>query len=316
MQIPVHKVTINKGSFVRYMKSNGMLYLFLVPGLIFFVLFIYIPMLGGITSFQSYNPILGFFRSKFVGFDNFQTLFSSPRFLLTVKNTIVINFLKLIFIFPAPIILALIFNEIGGAKFKKINQTISYLPHFVSWVVVAGLWYRLLSPNNGAINDLLQLLHLIDDKIFFIGEIKYYYPVIILQELWKEIGFNSIYYIAALATVDIELNDSAKVDGANRFQRIFHISIPGILTTIVLLFILTLSNILNANFDQMLMMINEQVKEVGDVIDTYVYRILMNGLPREIGVGVALSLFKGIIGLSLFLIANRFVKKYTERSFI
>jgi putative aldouronate transport system permease protein len=303
-------------SFLFYVKKDYIPYLFVIPGLVFYIMFIYMPMVGIISAFQNYNPIGGIFKSRFIWFDNFKVLFMSSQFLLTVKNTIVINLLKLVFNSPVPIIFALLLNEVINVKFKRVNQTISYLPHFVSWIVVAGLWYRLLSPNNGVLNNILFSTHIIKDSILFIGESKFYYWILVLQDLWKDMGFISIFYIAALSSIDPELYQAAKVDGANHFQKIIYISIPGILTTIMLLFILTLSNIMNANFEQMITMINPQVMKVGDVIDTYVFRILMSGYSTDIGIGAALSMFKSGIGIFLFLTANSIMKKRIGQSFV
>jgi putative aldouronate transport system permease protein len=311
------------GVYVKLLNSirkdihiNWILYLFILPGLVFYILFSYAPMVGLFSSFQLYDPIGGILKSKFIGFHNFELLFKSPIFLQTVRNTVTINLLVLVFTFPVPVIFALMLNEVTSRKFKKINQTISYLPYFVSWVVVAGLWYRLLSPNGGLVNELLIRLGIVKEGVLFVGDTRYYYAVIILQQLWKNLGYTSIYYIAALATVDKELYDAALVDGTNRLQRMWYVSMPYMTGTIILIFILSLSNILNADYEQMINMINPSVRSIGDVIDTYVFRVLMTGFPADIGLGAALSMVKGAIGLLLFFTANRVLKKATGMSFI
>ena len=301
---------------LRYIKKNKILYLFVLPALVFYAMFVYMPMVGIISSFQLYNPIKGIFGSKFVGLQNFRILVNTPAFAHTIKNTIFLNLLKLVFTFPAPIIFALLLNEIRSLKFKKVSQTLSYMPYFMSWVVVAGLWYNMFSLTNGNVNDILLALHIIKAPVLFLGEPKFFYGILVLQDIWKGCGFSAIYYIAALASVDKQLYEAAEIDGANRFQKMVHITMPGIFTTVVLLFILSLSSILSANFDQVVTMTNMQVQSATDVIDTYVFRILMNGRSTDIGVGAALSLFKGVIGFILFYISNRVVKKYSEHSFL
>jgi putative aldouronate transport system permease protein len=289
----------------RIFRAQGVLLLFILPGFVSFLLFTYVPFYGIIIAFQNYNPVIGFLRSPFVGLDNFRTIFRSFTFVNALRNTVVISFLKILFVFPMPILFALMIHELRQVAFKRSVQTISYLPHFISWVVAAGLWYKILSPNDGFVNLILTRLNLIRDPIYFMGRKELFYPIILLSAIWKDLGWGAIIYLASLTAINPELYESASIDGASRLRKMWHISLPGIKPTIVLLLILTFSNLLNAGFDQLQAMQNNVVLQVGEIIDTLVLRTLRVGGMRDLSYGAAMGFFKSVFGLGLFLMANR-----------
>jgi len=273
-------------------------------------------MYGMIIAFQEYSPVIGFWKSPFVGFANFREIFNMPDFTYALRNTIVINILKIIFSFTSPIIFALLLNEITNMKFKRSIQTISYLPYFISWVVASGLWYKLLSIDGGPLNDLLTALGLVKEPIYFMSSKALYYPIIIFTDIWKNLGWNSIIYLAALSGIDPEIYESAKVDGAGRFKQMIHISLPGLKPAISMLFILTISGLMNSDFDQLYTMGNAAVREVGDVLDTLILRVLQTGGLTDYSYGAAMGLFKNVIGFGLFFLANYIFKKLTDESIV
>ncbi len=289
---------------------------FTLPGFLFFLFFSYFPMYGIIISFQDYDVFRGVLGSAFVGFDNFRTLFDMPDFTNALKNTIVISLLKLVIIFPATILFALLINEISTSWFKKLIQTTSYLPYFVSWVIAAGIWYKLLSIDGGVVNGLLMSLGVIDEPFYFVAEPDAFYPLIIFTEAWKNMGFSAIIFIAALSAIDPQLYEAAKVDGANRFKQIWHISLPGIKNTIVLLFILNVSGLMRAGQDQMWTMSNVTVQSKAEILDTLVLRYLKDMGMMGYSIGTAMGIFQAFIGLVLFLSCNYLAKAMKSDSII
>lgn len=289
---------------------------FTLPGFLFFLFFSYFPMYGIIISFQDYDVFRGVLGSAFVGFDNFRTLFDMPDFTNALKNTILISLLKLLLLFPATIVFALLINEIGTSWFKKLIQTTSYLPYFVSWVIAAGIWYKLLSIDGGVVNGLLMSLGVIDEPFYFVAEPDAFYPLIIFTEAWKSMGFSAIIFIAALSAIDPQLYEAAKVDGANRFKQIWHISLPGIKNTIVLLFILNVSGLMRAGQDQMWTMSNVTVQSKAEILDTLVLRYLKDMGMMGYSIGTAMGIFQAFIGLVLFLSCNYLAKAMKSDSII
>lgn len=294
-----------------------MLLLFLLPGILSFVLLTYLPMIGFIMAFEKYSPIKGFFGSPFVGLQMFRKIFDYPDFMQALRNTLVISSLKIIISFPMPIIFALFLNDINNKSFKKTVQTMSYLPYFVSWVIAAGLWYKLLSIDGGVVNDILMKIGIISDPYPFLQSRGWFYVILIFTDIWKNMGFAAIIYLAGLASISAEQYEAAIVDGANKLKRIWFISLPGIKSTILLMFILAVSNLLNADFDQLQTMMNLAVKDVGDIIDTLILRTLQQQSSLEsYSMGAAMGLFKSFIGLILFLIANKISKRVADESLI
>lgn len=296
-------------------KKYRWLYVFLIPGVVILFLFAYMPIFGMVMAFQQYDPVSGFLGSPWVGFDNFIKVFNSPTFGRAMRNTIVISLLKLAFGFTLPIIVSLLINEIRHQRFKKITQTTIYVPNFVSWVIAAGIWYSLLG-ETGIVNDLLMKLGVTGTPILFMQSKTMFYPIIIFTDIWKSLGYNTIFYMSAFAAIQPELYEAAQIDGATRLQRALHITLPSVANTIMLLFILQIGGLLNAGFDQMWTMSNLAVREIADILDTAVLRSLTSGSISDLSTGAALGLFKSVIGFALFAITNTMAKKLDQGSLV
>jgi putative aldouronate transport system permease protein len=289
-------------------KKYGALTLMLAPVIIYFIIFKYVPMYGITMAFKDYKLSLGILGSPWCGFDNFESVFKSYTFIRALKNTIIISLLRLGWGFPMPIILALMLNEVRHLKFKKTVQTISYLPHFLSWVVLSGLFTQLLSPTNGFVNYMIELFG--GKSIYFLGDNDWFRSTLVVTSIWKDVGWSSILYLASIAGISSSLYEAAVCDGASRFQRMWHITLPSILPTIMVLLILNVGRIMNAGFDQIFNLYNEGVYEVADIIDTYVYRFGLGKMKYSLG--TAIGLFKNIIGFVLVIGTNILSKKFTE----
>lgn len=298
---------------MRRLYRERQLWLISIPMIIWVLIFCYTPMYGILMAFVNYIPGNSIIQSDWVGLTHFKMFFDSPDFSIVLRNTLAISGLSILFGFPAPIVLAILLNELNNKRFKKTIQTISYLPHFISWVVVASILFTLLG-NEGILNDLLMRFGIIDQPISYLGEGKYFWGIITSANLWKDVGWSTIIYLSAMAGVDSEMYDAGKVDGLNRFGLIWHITLPSIRSTIVLLWILGIGGILNAGFEQQLLIGNAQTREYYEVIDTYAYKY---GI--ELGnysYGAAIGLLKAIIGITLVFGANRFSKKVLDTSII
>lgn len=278
------------------------LYLLLLPGILYFVVFRYLPMYGVVIAFQDFSINKGIWGSKWVGLEQFQKLFRGLSFPGVFKNTVVISLYKLILGFPAPIILALLLNEVKNRKFKKVTQTIVYLPHFISWVILAGLIAMFLHPDTGLINEVVKLFNH-GAGIDFLVSKKYFRAILVISDIYKGIGWGSIVYIAAISSIDSAIYEAAMVDGANRLKQMFYITLPALKSTIVVMFILNMGGILNAGFEQILLLYNPRVYDVADIIDTYVYR---NGImSSNYSLSTAAGLFKSVISMGLIIITNK-----------
>ena len=288
------------------------LLLFLVPAVIAVIIFCYIPMVGLTMAFQEYRVRDGFFGSEFVGLQNFAKFMKDPAFFTALKNTLGISFYSILIGFPAPIILALMLDNLRNVHFKRIVQTMTYLPHFISWVIVASLVYRMLDPDTGAINKVVALIY--GEPIDFLMKAKYFWGVLIATDIWKEIGWNSIIYLAAIAGIDPTFYDAAKVDGANRLQRIWHITLPSIAPTIALLFILRLGTILKVSFDAVYNLMNPMVIAKAEVLDTYVFR--MGIRMKQYSYATAIGFVQSIISIILVFIGFKLAKKINDYSII
>ncbi|MGX9929861.1 sugar ABC transporter permease [Virgibacillus sp. Bac332] len=297
----------NQRLVTRYFRQFD-LQMMVIPGLLFIFIFNYIPMYGVLMAFQDYNIFEGMAGSEWVGFKHFERFFEDPRFLEIMRNTIVLSVLKILICFPAPIILALMLNEVRHMMFKRAVQTITYLPHFLSWVIVAGFATSILATDNGSLNMALEKINLIDKPINFLSIPEYFWTIIISTNLWKSIGFASIVYLAAIAGVDQQLYEAASLDGASKWKQIFLITIPSIMPVIVIFFILEIGNLLNAGFEDLLLLgSNPVLREVSDVIDTYVYRVgISDGLYSY---AAAIGLFKAVISVGLLTLANQLARK-------
>jgi putative aldouronate transport system permease protein len=287
--------------------NDRYLYLFVIPGVIWFLIFCYQPMYGVLIAFKDYDIVAGVYNSEWVGLKYFSDFFHDFNFNSIMINTIAISLLKLLIGFPAPIILALLLNEVKKKMFKRITQTVTYLPFFVSWVVVSGIWYELLTVDQGGIvNTFLMNIGLFKEPVFWFGNPDYFWGLVVASDIWKGIGWGSIIYLAALSGVDVDLYEAAVMDGASRWKQTWHITLPGIRSTIIILFILNVGSILNAGFDQIYVMQNPAVMDRAQIIDTYV---MTTGIfQANYSIAAAVGLFKSIVGLIMLLLVNALVK--------
>ena len=283
-------------------------YLMTVPGLILVILFSYVPMFGIVMAFQDYIPAKGILESKFAGMENFAYMFSMPESFRIFRNTLCIALGKIVFGTLAAIIFSILLNEIRIKLFKKTVQTIVYLPHFISWVILASVIKNMLNVD-GSVNHILMQMGA--ESINFLGDNTYFPLMLIFTDVWKEFGYNSIVYLAALTSIDPGLYEAATIDGASWWQRVVHVTLPGILPIIFLMSAMNLSNILNAGFDQVYNLVTPIVYESGDILDTWIYRIGL--ISRQYSLGTAVGLLKSVVGLILMLGANEMAKRYTDR---
>ena len=264
-----------------------------LPVVVYFVIFKYIPMAGIVIAFKDYKIKYGMFGSEWVGLANFTKAFATPTFARSVTNTLTISGLKLLFGFPAPIILALMLNEVSHVRFKKTVQTITYLPHFLSWVVLAGMFQQLLSPNNGAVNAVLRDVFGVQKSIYFLGDNHYFRGTLVVTDIWKNVGWSSILYLATISGIDQALYEAATVDGATRWQCTRYITIPSLVSTIVIMLILNVGSIMDAGFDQVFNLYSKQVYATGDILDTFIYWIGL--IDAQFGVATAMGMFKSVV---------------------
>ncbi|ANE45214.1 protein lplB [Paenibacillus swuensis] len=299
-----------KGWFRSYIDQLD-LQVMVIPGFLLVLLFSYVPMWGVLMAFQNYNIFSGFLGSEWVGLKHFETFINSPDFYRVMRNTLSISLLKLLFAFPAPIVLALLLNELKGFRFKRFVQTVSYLPHFMSWVIVSSFVISMLSVDNGSINILLQKLGMIDEPINWLSTSDYFWGILVSTGVWKDVGFGAIVYLAAIAGIDPHLYEASSIDGAGRFRQIFSITIPCITPIIIIFLILNIGGILNAGFDDILNLTNNGantlLRPVSDVIDTYVYRVGILG--QRYSYATAVGLFKSVISVVLLVLANFLVRR-------
>ncbi|MBC8060499.1 MAG: sugar ABC transporter permease [Clostridiaceae bacterium] len=293
------------------LKAQKYLQVMALVGVIWMIIFNYIPMYGIIIAFKKYNIIRPISAAPWVGLKYFKEFLADPDFWAAMQNTLGISFFKLLIGFPLPIIFALCLNEITSIRYKKIVQTISYLPHFLSWVILGGIMMTWLS-DVGILNNILMGLHLIKEPITYLGEPKYFWPIAIISDIWKELGWSAIIYLAAIAGVDPGMYESATIDGAGRFRKMIDITLPSIKPTISILFILSVSGILNSNFDQILVLSNSLNQSTSSVIDLFVYRIgIQSG---RFSYATAVGLTKSVVALMLLLSANFASKKLNDTS--
>ncbi len=285
-------------------KYRWVYLLMLMPVLALIILFRYVPMYGIQLAFKSYM-LKGIAASPWVGVEHFQRMFIEKNFWLAVSNTVVISLLKTLFGFPFPIVLALLINEVMQPRFKRVLQTIYTFPHFLSWVVVAGLMLNLLG-DSGAVKKLFVLADpSYQDGWNVLYDAKLFRTLLVASDIWKEAGWGTILYLAAITSIDPSLYEAATIDGCNRMQRIIHVTMPGIVGIVVLMFILNMGNVMNANFDQVFNLYSPPVFKVGDVVDTYIYRLMFqNSTQFDYGFATAVGLFKSVINFALLAVAN------------
>ena len=284
------------------------IYLMILPVVVWFLLFQYWPMTWLSISFFDYNLYLGFVGSKFVGFQNFIKFFTGMDFWRLMRNVLLLNFYALLVGFPAPIIFALFLNEMRSAKVKKVIQTVSFLPYFISMVAFVSLVTEFLSPSTGLSADILKFFG--KEPIYFLGDAKYFRTIMVFSGIWQTMGYSAIVYLSALTAVDVNLYEAAMVDGANRWNRLIHITIPCLMPTIVVMFILRIGSLINANFEKIYLFQNSANLEVSEVIQTWVYKRGM--VKYDYSMGTTAGLFNGIVALILVVMANRLSKRYSD----
>lgn len=293
----------------KRLKRELPLHLMILPGLIIIVIFNYVPMMGIIIAFQKFVPAKGLFGAqKWIGFDNFKYVMELPNFYNIVWNTVFIAVMKIILGLFIPIVISILINEIRSNGLKRGIQTAIYLPHFLSWVVLGGIFIDMLSPSEGIINNFVQFLGF--EPIFFLGDNNWFPSVMIISETWKEFGYGTIIFLAAIVGIDMNLYEAAQIDGANRWKQIWHVTLPGMRVVIVLLMVLSMGNILNAGFDQIFNMYSPPVYESGDIIDTFVYRIGL--LDAQYGVATAVGLFKSVVAFVLISTSYYFARRFAN----
>ena len=296
-------------SFITDIKRNKGLYIILIPVILWFAIFAYLPMFGLIMAFENYTPKGGFLHSDFVGLKHFKDFFDSVYFGRLLKNTFLISFYNLIFGFPAPIIFALLLNEVKNKVFKKTIQTVSYLPYFISLVIVCGLVAD-FTASDGPITELIVALG--GKRQNYLGKAQYFRTIYVMSDMWQGVGFSSIIYLAALSGIDQELYEAAQLDGAGHIQRLIHITLPGLSTTIITLLILRMGTMLAVGYEKIILLYNNNTLKTADVISSYVYR---KGLEEfNYGYSAAVGLFNSVINMILLIISNKLSRKFTETS--
>ncbi len=300
-----------KRSFSETFRKEWMFHVMLLPAMILLLVFAYFPMVGIVISFQDFVPSGGigqFFHSKWVGFKNFEYIFGMQQFRQVLANTLIIAIWKIVTLIVAPLALALMLNEVRNKAFKKTVQTVIYVPYFLSWVILGGILVDLLSPTNGIVNKLIVAFG--GEPIYFLGDNHYIRGVMVISNIWKEVGYNTVIYLAALMGIDQSLYEASSIDGAGRIKQLFHITIPGIMPMILLTTILGLGNVLNAGFDQVLNLYSPITYEKADIIDTFVYRIGLNQL--QYSVSTAIGLFKSAVSFVLIAVSFGLAHKYAN----
>ncbi|WP_239633732.1 sugar ABC transporter permease [Paenibacillus sp. H1-7] len=292
----------------RDLVRDKYLYLLALPGILFFLIFKFVPMWGVVISFQNFSPFAGITGSEWVGFEHFERFFSNPDFMLLFRNTMAINMLSLVLFFPLPIVLSLLLNELRSVVYQRVIQSIVYMPHFLSWVIISGLTFLLFAKGEGLVNKMLEFLGFA--RIDFLTNPDTFWIMLTVQSIWKECGWGTILFLAAMASIDPGVYEAAKIDGAGRLRQMWSITLPAIRNVIVTLLILRLGHMLDVGFEQVFLMYNGAVSQVAEVFDTYVYRV---GIQQgEFSYSTAAGLFKSVVGLALVVLANWISKKMGE----
>lgn len=301
-----------KSTFWKKMKNQRYLYLMSFPFVLWVFVFNYLPVWGWTMAFQNFRPGRAFSEQEWVGFTHFIELFKDDHFYLVLRNTIGMSVLLLIAGFTIPILFAVLLNELRDSIFKRSVQTISYLPHFVSWVVVAGIVTKMLSTDGGIINDILLSVNMINEPIQFMAKGELFWGIVTVSDIWKEMGWNSIIFLAAMAGIDPQLYEAARVDGAGRWRRIWHITIPGIRATIMVILILSIGNMISIGFERQLLLGNSLVRDYSEVLELYALNYGI-GMGRY-SYGTAIGIFNSVVSIVLLLLANGVFKRLTKTS--
>lgn len=289
-------------------RKNIPLFIMFAPVILFYLLFKYLPMFGVVIAFKDYNFIQGIMNSPWAGWKHFRMLFDNPQSLEIIRNTFVLGLLSIFVGFPFPIILAILLNELRKLWFKRVVQTLVYLPHFFSWVIVGGIVVTLFAQESGFVNHLVQWAA--GEAYPFLYKPGSWITIFLGAGVWKEAGFAAIIYLAALSSIDTSLYEAANIDGANKWRRIWHITLPGISSTIVIMFILSIGNVLEVGFDKVFVLQNPVVSDISEVISTYIYRIGIEG--AQFSFTTALGLFESVVGLVLVLLTNRIARRFGQ----
>ena len=298
------KTKSGQNRYLTNVRKHWMLYLMALPGVLYFIIFKYVPLGGSMIAFQDYQIMKGIIGSKWIGFDNFTFLFTYQDFYNVLRNTAVIALYKLVLGFPAPIILAVLFNEVRHMLAKRVMQSLFYLPHFLTWVVVGGIVFELLS-NKGVVNIFRGWMGM--EPLLFMQQERFFRPIVVLSGIWKEVGWGTIIYLAAITGINPNLYEAAVMDGANRWKQTVHITLPTMFPTILTLFLLNIGNFLELGFDQVYNLLTPMTYSVGDIIETYVYRAGV--LQGQYSVTTAIGLFQSVIGFALLWTFNRLARK-------
>ena len=300
---------IVRNPLASYLNKHKYIYIMLVPGIIYYVIFHYLPMYGLTLAFKDFNFRKGIFFSEWAGFIHFRYIFALDKFVQVFRNTILISFYRLVWGFPFPIIVALLINEVQRLRFKKFVQTAIYLPYFISWVILGGMMYRFLSIDQGLINQVRSLIQL--KPIGYLSDEEYFRTTLVASMIWRQYGWGTIIYLAALTTVDQNIYEAAIIDGCSRFQRIWHITLPAIRSTIIIVLILRIGSIMQAGFEQIFVLYHPGVYRSADIIDTYVYR--MGIQDGRFSIATAVGMFKSVINLVLLVSVNSIARKWNQQ---
>lgn len=303
------KIRHNQSRLGFVMKYKT-LYLLSIPGILYFIIFKYVPLLGSVIAFQDYNLFKGFTGSPWVGFAHFEKMFAHYDFIRILENTILLGLYDIIFAFPAPIILALLLNEVRKVFFKRTIQTIIYAPHFLSWVIISGIFIGILSPSSGFVNQFLMFLGF--EPIYFLVENSWIRTVLVGSGIWRDVGYGTIIYLAALTSINPELYEAADIDGASKWKQVWAITVPSLLPVITVLFLLKIGDFLDFGFERVFVFQNSLNKDNSEILDTFIYKAGLQNL--QYSYATAMGLFKSIVGLMLLTIANFLSRKATGES--
>ncbi len=290
-----------------YLNKYKALYFISIPGILYFLLFKYVPLFGSVMAFQDYNIFKGYLGSPWVGLEHFQKMFQYTDFLRILKNTLLLAFYSLAISFPVPIILALLLNEIRKVLFKRVLQTVFYMPHFLSWVVIGGIAIEILSPRSGIVNNIITSMGF--EPIYFMGEESYIRTILVSSGVWKDAGWGTIIYLAALTSINPELYEASEIDGAGRWKQTLSITLPALMPTITILFLLQIGHFMDFGFERVSIFLNTLNSGKGEILDTYIYTVGL--LDRQYSYTTAIGLFKSVVGLVLIMTGNTLSKKMT-----
>ena len=296
-----------RSEFFKMLKKHRMFYLFLLPAVVMVFLFSYMPFWGILIAFKDFKMARGIMGSEWVGLEHFRKLFSDPNFYRVLKNTLIIGISTLLTTFPVTIIFTILVNEILNTKFKKVVQTVTYLPHFLSWVVVGTFAYQILSPSSGIVNTILVNLGILDKSVYFMAQPNMFVPIYLIVNLWKGTGYSIVVYLAVISGIDTEQYEAVSIDGANRFQKILYVTLPAMLPTICVMLILNIGTIITVGFDPIFNLYNDATYQTADVISTFVYRKGM--VDAQFDYSTAVGLFQNVVSLTLVLLSNWFARK-------